>query len=94
MAGITKTPPVPKTPARLKTNQEDLFCFHPDVILLTLNRMLKVRDTSETQQFKTILLKIFDTTFDVFSKDYSKMKNMTWEQIRNAGLKGGQYHEG
>ena len=37
LAGITKPPLVPKTPARLKTNQEDLFCFHPDVILLTLS---------------------------------------------------------
>ena len=36
---------------------------------------------------------IFDTTFDVFSKDYSKMKNMTWKQIGNDALQGGKHHK-
>ena len=64
-----------------------------DIILLTLNRMLKVEDKTETHHFKRILRKIFDTTFDVFSKDYSKMKNMTWKQIGNDALQGGKHRK-
>ena len=65
----------------------------PDIILLTLNRLLKVRDTSENKHFKTILRKIFDTNFDAFSKDYSNMKNMTWNQMGTVALKGGEHYK-
>ena len=64
----------------------------PDIILLTLNRMLKVKDKTDTHHFKRTLRKIFDTTYYVFSKDYSKMKNMTWKQIGNDALLGGKHH--
>ena len=63
----------------------------PDIILLTLNRFLKVRETSDNKNFKMVLQKIFNTTFDVFSKDYSKWKNMTWEQAGNLALNGGEH---
>ena len=49
----------------------------PSTILLSLNRMLKVGDTRENRDLKTIVKKLFQKSNSLFSPKYGEVKGMS-----------------
>ena len=55
---------------------EDLFKKSPDVILLTLNRIMKARNDPDKQSFKQIAQNLFQIFASTFGLQYQDFRNI------------------
>ena len=71
----------------------DLFMNqNPDLIILTLNRILKIKESPATKGLIRVVQALLKNVTKLFSRKYQRIENMTWEGMGNLGKNGGNIY--